>query len=87
MATPIRYEFLVFLLALVLPVHGQKHPDQLTEVEGIAPVDAMMWIHIFLQATVWGVLFPIGMVLGMTRSRWHVPLQVGLCSVPALIIR
>ncbi|KAF8840401.1 hypothetical protein BDN67DRAFT_968591 [Paxillus ammoniavirescens] len=28
-----------------------------------------------LQAIVWGVLFPIGMVLGLTRSLWHVPLQ------------
>jgi len=40
-----------------------------------APVDAILWIHIFLQAIVWGVLFPVGMVLGMSRSRWHVPLQ------------
>jgi len=29
----------------------------------------------FLQAAVWGILFPIGMVLGISRSRWHVPLQ------------
>ncbi|KAI0065516.1 hypothetical protein BV25DRAFT_1821953 [Artomyces pyxidatus] len=29
----------------------------------------------FLQAAIWGILFPVGMVLGMTRSRWHVPLQ------------
>ncbi|KAK2462757.1 hypothetical protein APHAL10511_005275 [Amanita phalloides] len=29
----------------------------------------------FLQASVWGILFPIGMVLGLARSRWHVPLQ------------
>ncbi|TDL22247.1 hypothetical protein BD410DRAFT_788981 [Rickenella mellea] len=28
-----------------------------------------------VQAAVWGVLFPVGMVLGITRSRWHVPLQ------------
>ncbi|KAA1470261.1 hypothetical protein DENSPDRAFT_774306 [Dentipellis sp. KUC8613] len=40
-----------------------------------APVDAVLWIHMFLQAAVWGILFPIGMVLGITRSRWHVPLQ------------
>ncbi|KAI0196803.1 hypothetical protein EV127DRAFT_88721 [Xylaria flabelliformis] len=24
----------------------------------------------------WGVIFPLGMVLGMVKSRWHVPLQV-----------
>jgi Domain of unknown function (DUF2427) len=66
----------VFLLALVLPVLGHEHHDQLTEEEAHAPVDAILWIHIFLQAAVWGVLFPIGMILGITRSRWHVPLQV-----------
>ncbi|KIM90202.1 hypothetical protein PILCRDRAFT_811928 [Piloderma croceum F 1598] len=65
----------VFLLALILPVLGHEHHDQLTEEEAHAPVDAILWIHIFLQAAVWGVLFPIGMILGMTRSRWHVPLQ------------
>jgi len=66
----------VFLLALALPVLGHEHPEQLTEDEANAPVDTILWMHIFLQATVWGVLFPIGMILGMTRSRWHVPLQV-----------
>ncbi|EJC98147.1 uncharacterized protein FOMMEDRAFT_130141 [Fomitiporia mediterranea MF3/22] len=40
-----------------------------------APVDAILWIHMALQCAVWGILFPIGMVLGITRSRWHVPLQ------------
>ncbi|KAK1225866.1 hypothetical protein PQX77_011176 [Marasmius sp. AFHP31] len=39
------------------------------------PIDAVLWIHIFLQAFVWGVLFPVGMVLGLSKSRWHVPLQ------------
>jgi hypothetical protein len=74
---------LVFLLALGFPVLGHKHLEQLTEDEANAPVDAILLIHIFLQATVWGVIFPIGMVLGMTRSRWHVPLQVrfGLCPM------
>lgn len=68
--------FPVFLLALVLPVFGHEHHDQLSEEEANAPVDAILWIHIFLQATVWGLIFPVGMILGVTRSRWHVPLQV-----------
>lgn len=66
----------VFLLALVFPVFAHKHHDHLSEEDANAPVDTILWLHIFLQATVWGILFPIGMVLGMTRSRWHVPLQV-----------
>lgn len=50
--------------------HGHLHPSQTT-----APIDAILWIHILVQVGVWGALFPIGMVLGMTRSRWHVALQ------------
>ncbi|KAH9951105.1 hypothetical protein B0H21DRAFT_818596 [Amylocystis lapponica] len=65
----------VLLLALIFPVAAHEHHDELTEEQTNAPVDAILWIHMFLQAAVWGVLFPIGMVLGITRSRWHVPLQ------------
>ncbi|KAJ8489229.1 hypothetical protein ONZ45_g13666 [Pleurotus djamor] len=63
---------LLFLSSLVA---AHKHHDTLTDEQAQAPVDAILWIHMFLQAAVWGVLFPIGMVLGITRSRWHVPLQ------------
>jgi hypothetical protein len=56
---------------------AHSHKDVLTEQEAHSSVDAILWIHIVLQAAVWGVIFPIGMVLGLTRSRWHVPLQVG----------
>lgn len=38
-------------------------------------MDAVVLVHVALQVLVWGVLFPIGMVLGLTKSRWHVPLQ------------
>ncbi|KAH8995105.1 hypothetical protein EDB86DRAFT_3064615 [Lactarius hatsudake] len=65
---------LPFLLALTA-VEAHEHPDVLTEEMANAPVDAVLWIHIFLQASVWGILFPLGMVLGLSRSRWHVPLQ------------
>lgn len=65
---------LPFLLALTA-VDAHEHPDVLTEEMANAPVDAVLWIHIFLQASVWGILFPLGMVLGLSRSRWHVPLQ------------
>jgi hypothetical protein len=73
----------VFSNALVL-VHAHEHHDELTEEQTNAPVDAILWIHIFLQAAVWGIIFPIGMVLGLSRSRWHVPLQV---RVRAFVLR
>ena len=63
-------------LSCALLVAAHEHHDELSEEEANAPVDAILWIHIFLQAAVWGILFPIGMVLGLSRSRWHVPLQV-----------
>jgi hypothetical protein len=67
---------LILLALLSLPaVHAHDH-QVITEEMANAPVDAMLWIHIFLQASVWGIIFPIGMVLGLSRSRWHVPLQV-----------
>ncbi|KAI0367628.1 hypothetical protein BV20DRAFT_1000356 [Pilatotrama ljubarskyi] len=63
----------LFLSAWSVAAH--KHHDQLTEEQANAPVDTILWLHIFLQGAVWGVLFPTGMVLGLSRSRWHVPLQ------------
>ncbi|KIL69169.1 hypothetical protein M378DRAFT_190396 [Amanita muscaria Koide BX008] len=56
-------------------VFAHEHHEDLSAEALSAPVDSILWIHIFLQAAVWGVLFPIGMVLGLSRSRYHVPLQ------------
>ncbi|KAG6818816.1 hypothetical protein H0H93_001377 [Arthromyces matolae] len=68
--------FISFLFfAVCLPAVAHPHHDELSEEQANAPVDAILWIHMALQAFVWGILFPIGMVLGITRSRWHVPLQ------------
>ncbi|GAA5983563.1 hypothetical protein JCM11641_007284 [Rhodosporidiobolus odoratus] len=38
-------------------------------------IDRALWFHIGIQILCWGILFPAGMVLGITRSRFHVPLQ------------
>ena len=61
---------------------AHEHDEELSEGAAQAAVDSILWIHIFLQAAVWGILFPIGMVFGISRSRWHVPLQV--CPRPRL---
>ncbi|KAF8809521.1 hypothetical protein BYT27DRAFT_7187837 [Phlegmacium glaucopus] len=66
----------ILSLSLIQLTLAHPHSDALTEEAANAPVDAILWIHIALQAAVWGVIFPMGMVLGLTRSRWHVPLQV-----------
>ena len=63
-------------LLLALSALAHEHHDGLSEEQKAAPVDTILWLHILVQAAVWGILFPTGMVLGLSRSRWHVPLQV-----------
>ncbi|KAF7370997.1 Protein YTP1 [Mycena sanguinolenta] len=76
MARPSTLAFTVIsLLACLDFARGHEHDDELSEEDMNLPTDSILWIHIFLQAAVWGVLFPIGMALGISRSRWHVPLQ------------
>ncbi|KIM68221.1 hypothetical protein SCLCIDRAFT_106492 [Scleroderma citrinum Foug A] len=66
----------LFLSSQIISVHGHSHnDDELTEEELHAPIDSILWIHMALQAIVWGIVFPIGIVLGLNRSRWHVPTQ------------
>lgn len=36
------------------------------------PLDRTLWLHIFFMSTAF-FIYPIGMVLGLARSRWHVP--------------
>ncbi|OIW29402.1 hypothetical protein CONLIGDRAFT_631478 [Coniochaeta ligniaria NRRL 30616] len=58
---------------------GHDHgTENIEEGETISkdPIDTVLWIHIFLQMIAFGVLFPVGMVLGIIKNRWHVPLQV-----------
>ncbi|KAI1080792.1 hypothetical protein F5B20DRAFT_538966 [Whalleya microplaca] len=70
-----------FLLALAaLPMASAHDHDSSHIPEGQAvsaePLDATLWVHIFVQMAAWGVIFPLGMVLGIVKSRWHVPVQV-----------
>ncbi|KAI0339545.1 hypothetical protein BDW22DRAFT_1361074 [Trametopsis cervina] len=44
----------------------------------------VIWTHIFLQVTVWLVMFPVAMVLGLRGSRWYVPLQSLGCALTML---
>ncbi|EOD47697.1 putative integral membrane protein [Neofusicoccum parvum UCRNP2] len=64
-------------LAATTEAH-EHHMDDIPEGQYTSPdpIDAILWIHILLQSLAWGVLFPTGMVLGIIRSRWHVPIQV-----------
>lgn len=48
------------------------------------PIDSVLWTHILVQSLAWGIIFPTGMVLGIIRSKWHVPVQT-LGSILAII--
>ncbi|OQO04502.1 hypothetical protein B0A48_09424 [Cryoendolithus antarcticus] len=66
------------LLALAATVLAHGGHDAVPEGEAISPepIDTTLWIHILLQTLAWGILFPTGMVLGLVKSRWHVPVQI-----------
>lgn len=74
--------------AAFLPMaFGHEHDEgNIPEGETVSadPIDTTLWIHIFVQMFVFGILFPLGMVLGIIKSRWHVPLQV-LATAIALL--
>ncbi|OCK81771.1 hypothetical protein K432DRAFT_350365 [Lepidopterella palustris CBS 459.81] len=55
----------------------EHHTDKIEEGQAVSvdPIDSILWVHILIQTLAWGVLFPTGMVLGIIRSRWHVPVQ------------
>lgn len=44
--------------------------------------DTTLWVHIFIQMTAWGVIFPVGMVLGVRYSCNSSPSM--LLSLPAI---
>ncbi|KAG9595196.1 hypothetical protein KCU77_g2639, partial [Aureobasidium melanogenum] len=56
----------------------EHHEDKIPEGAAISPdpLDTTLWVHILVQIFAWGILFPTGMVLGIVRSRWHVPVQI-----------
>ncbi|RFU24457.1 hypothetical protein B7463_g11873, partial [Scytalidium lignicola] len=57
--------------------HGQ-HTNNLPEGQYMSedPIDSILWTHILLMMLSFGIIFPAGMVLGIVRNRWHVPVQV-----------
>ncbi|CAE6517207.1 unnamed protein product [Rhizoctonia solani] len=68
-----------FIISFVILLHLASlisaHPHHGNGGNSEVPIDAILWIHIIVQLIVWGGIFGIGMVLGITRSKWHVPVQ------------
>lgn len=78
-----KHFLLVALCALFVVVNAHDHPgENIPPGESVSPdpIDSILWVHIAIMMCCFGVIFPTGMVLGMVKSRWHVPLQVaGTC--------
>ncbi|OJI98964.1 hypothetical protein ASPVEDRAFT_123026 [Aspergillus versicolor CBS 583.65] len=65
-------------LLLVSPALAHGGHENVPEGAAVSedPIDSTLWIHMILMGLSFGIIFPLGMVLGITRSRWHVPVQV-----------
>lgn len=78
------------LFLLTSLTHAHEGHENVPEGEAISPdpLGTKLWIHILLQCLAFGIIFPTGMVLGLVRSRWHVPVQVlgAAISVPGYFI-
>lgn len=64
----------------VVYAHG-GHTTVNVDEEKKKPIDAALWLHIAMEATAWGVLFPLAMVLGLIRHTLHVPLSIAAVAL------
>ncbi|KAJ5095084.1 Protein YTP1 [Penicillium argentinense] len=68
------------LAAIIFAASALAHGGHEHVPEGSAvsedPIDSTLWIHMILMGFAFGAIFPFGMVLGIVRSRWHVPVQI-----------
>ncbi|KAJ5927939.1 Protein YTP1 [Penicillium verhagenii] len=67
----------LFLVLGLASAHGDHENVPAGETISQDPIDSTLWIHMILMGFTFGIVFPLGMVLGqIIRSRWHVPVQV-----------
>ncbi|KAJ5645599.1 Protein YTP1 [Penicillium longicatenatum] len=66
----------LFLVIGLVTAHGGHENVPEGETVSQDPIDSTLWIHMILMGFTFGLVFPFGMVLGIVRSRWHVPVQV-----------
>ncbi|GAA5925569.1 Ytp1p [Sporobolomyces koalae] len=78
-----RASLLAVLLVLSLAVGVLAHEHHEVETgpyeqnfTNEEPIDSILKWHIAVQVACWGFLFPIGMILGLNQSRYHVPFQL-----------
>lgn len=66
------------ILGLITTALAHGGHENVPEGEAISqdPIGSTRWMHILIQSLAWGIIFPMGMVLGLVKSRFHVPVQV-----------
>ncbi|KAF3166268.1 hypothetical protein TWF106_009279 [Orbilia oligospora] len=81
------YQSIAFL-ALVTSIpfshaHDHKGDERIKDGDHISyePIDTILWLHILSMILAFGILFPLGMVLGLTRNRFHVPVQISATCI------
>ncbi|KAJ2780793.1 hypothetical protein H4R18_003261 [Coemansia javaensis] len=76
------------LLALARAAHGHDHHGADMNFDTGEPISWVLRAHIVVMATAFGVLFPIGLVLGLRRSMLHVPVQAagGVLAIVGFIL-
>ncbi|KAE8388347.1 hypothetical protein BDV23DRAFT_112617 [Aspergillus alliaceus] len=65
----------LLLVSRALAHGGHENVPEGSAISG-DPIDSTLWVHMILMGLAFGIIFPLGMVLGVIRSRWHVPLQI-----------
>ncbi|CAG8470512.1 13603_t:CDS:2 [Funneliformis caledonium] len=82
----LKFIFPFILLSLISrTVYAHEHHKLLDNVGATdTPIDGILWTHITFMSLAFGIIFPTGMVLGFSRSKWHIPLQI-LGSILSLI--
>ncbi|KAJ2484525.1 hypothetical protein IWW47_005665, partial [Coemansia sp. RSA 2052] len=76
------------LLACALVVRGHNHHAVNMNFDMGEPIDGVLKAHIVLMSIAFGAFFPIGMVLGLRKHKWHVPVQAtgGVLAVIGFVL-
>lgn len=73
-----KQSFLTLSLCIVL-ASAHEHVTSNVQQGAVisdAPIDRKLWLHIAVMLIAFGILFPMGVIFGLSKSRWHVPTQV-----------
>ncbi|WVO14040.1 hypothetical protein L204_101665 [Cryptococcus depauperatus] len=71
----LRLQLYALAICLYLEYARAHGHHNVTEIDESVPFDAKIYIHMSIEAFLWSISFPIGMVLGLSKSKYHVPLQ------------